>query len=124
MSTNKVTWKEDLKKKFDLDLFNNKFEEESDIENDNTLKNAKIKLDIVNLEKEILPHQQPFENILAESRDIFFELIEKLPERINVLPSILKNDKRKLATAVLLIIFGTFLLLFATLFRNKSINNI
>ena len=124
MSTNKVTWKEDLKKKFDLDLFNNKFEEESDIENDNTLKNAQIKLDIVNLEKEILPHQQPFENILAESRDIFFELIEKLPERINVLPSILKNDKRKLATAVLLIIFGTFLLLFATLFRNKSINNI
>ena len=70
----------------------------------------------------MLPHQQPFENILAESRDIFFELIEKLPKRIDPLPYLLKNDKKKLATAVLLIIFGTFLLIFATLFRTSSLN--
>ena len=121
MSTNIITWKEDLKKKFDLDLFNNKFEEESEDEELDALEQAKLNLNKMNLEKQILPHQQPFENILAESRDIFYELIEKLPERIDPLPSLLKNDKRKLATAVLLIIFGTFLLIFATLFRTSSI---
>ena len=122
MSTNNVTWKEDLKKKFDLDLFNDKFEEETETEDQNALQIAQNRLNKLNLEKEILPHQEPFENILAESKNIFFELIEKIPERIDPLPSILKNDRRKLATAVLLIIFGTFLLIFATLFRNSSIN--
>lgn len=122
MSTNIINWKDSLKKKFDLDLFNGKFEEESDVENKDTLKMAEIKLRNINLEKEVLPHQQPFENILTESRDIFFELIETLPLGIDPLPSLLKNDKRKLATAVLLILFGTFLLIFATLFRTSSIN--
>ena len=122
MSTNIINWKDSLKKKFDLDLFNGKFEEESDVENKDTLKMAKNKLRNINLEKEVLPHQQPFENILTESRDIFFELIETLPLGIDPLPSLLKNDKRKLATAVLLILFGTFLLIFATLFRTSSIN--
>ena len=122
MSTNIINWKDSLKKKFDLDLFNGKFEEESDVEDKDTLKMAEIKLRNINLEKEVLPHQQPFENILTESRDIFFELIETLPLGIDPLPSLLKNDKRKLATAVLLILFGTFLLIFATLFRTSSIN--
>ena len=108
-----------FEKKFDLDLFNDKFEEESDVEEEDTLELAQNKLRNINLEKEILPHQQPFENILNESRDIFFELIETLPLGIDPLPSLLKNDKRKLATAVLLIIFGTFLLIFATLFRTS-----
>ena len=122
MSTNIINWKDSLKKKFDLDLFNDKFEEESDVEEEDTLELAQNKLRNINLEKEILPHQQPFENILTESRDIFFELIETLPLGIDPLPSLLKNDKRKLATAVLLILFGTFLLIFATLFRASSIN--
>tara|TARA_B100001758_G_C18028013_1_gene411532 strand:+ start:204 stop:569 length:366 start_codon:yes stop_codon:yes gene_type:complete len=121
MSTNVINWKDNLKKKFDLDLFNDKFEEESEDEEKHILKLAQLNLNKMNLEKQILPHQQPFENILAESKNIFYELIEKLPERIDPIPSLLKNDKRKLATAVLLIIFGTFLLIFATLFRSKSI---
>lgn len=121
MSTNNISWKEDLKKKFDLDLFNDKFEEESETEEKNALKIAQNRLNKLNLEKKILPHEEPFENILAESKNIFFELIEKIPERIDPIPSLLKNDKRKLATAVLLILFGTFLLIFATLFRTSSI---
>jgi hypothetical protein len=122
MFTNTINWKDNLKKKFDLDLFNNKFKKESENEEIDVLKKAQINLNNMNLKKKMLPHQQPFENILAESRDIFFELIEKLPKRIDPLPYLLKNDKKKLATAVLLIIFGTFLLIFATLFRTSSLN--
>lgn len=102
--------------KFDPTNFNKKFlESEQRINKQTNLNNNLIQSDndIV-----LLPHKQPIENIILNIRDLFFQILDLIENKENPLPFIFASDKRQFSFALFLIIFGTLLLLLATLMQS------
>jgi hypothetical protein len=97
---------------FDQKKFNAEFEGNDTISNKNKTLNKNFKYDI---EKIILPHQQTVENIIINMRDLFFIIIDKLENQQNPIPFILSSDSRIFIFSLILIIFGTLLMLLSTL---------
>ena len=102
--------------KFDPTNFNKNFED-SDIGNN---KNTNLQYNLEEVDREIilLPHKQPVENIILNIRDLFFEILNKIENKENPLPYIFSSNNRQFAFSIFLIIFGTLLLLLATLMKS------
>jgi hypothetical protein len=95
--------------KFDPTNFNKNFEE-----------NEKKQNKLIAVEKQdvqfvILPHKEPVENIIINTRELFFQILDMLESGENPLPFIFASDKRQFSFSIFLIIFGTLLLLLSTL---------
>ena len=112
-------WIKKLRKKFDNKKFQQEFQVESDNEYEDTLKESDLLLDKINKPGKLYPHQKPIEDILVDVRGIFFEITDNISNKTNPIPHILNNDKKKFATSILLIMFGTIFLLISTLMRSK-----
>lgn len=119
MATNQNTTNKsdrELGKKFDLGQFNNKFEtNDTIIDNNNNLKKSpdmKLNDDIIYNK---LPHKKPVEDILVNIRELFYNLMELLVDKKNPIPYIFSSPDRHFACCILLIIVGTLLLLLSNL---------
>tara|TARA_Y100000389_G_C17403840_1_gene486916 strand:- start:876 stop:1307 length:432 start_codon:yes stop_codon:yes gene_type:complete len=110
------------KKKVWTNDMNKLYESESDYKYNMELKRQKNRLkkleDQYNLKKITRPHEKPIEEIIIESRRIFFDSIEILKKGKNPIKLYLSNDKNKFASSILFIMIGVILLLFATLMKN------
>jgi hypothetical protein len=101
--------------KYDPTNFNKKFEEKDKTNNNLVLaeKNLDYDVEIINL-----PHKEPVERIILDIRDLFFQILNLVEEKENPLPYIFSSDKRQFAFSLFLIIFGTLLLLLASLMKS------
>jgi len=97
---------------FDQKKFNAEFEGNDKNLNKNNKLNKNLKYDT---DKIILPHQQTMENLIINMRDLFFLIIYKLENQQNPIPFILSSDSRIFIFSLILIIFGTLLMLLSTL---------
>lgn len=70
----------------------------------------------------LLPHQQNIEYIILNIRDMIFIIIEMLENQKNPIPYILSSDKRIFTFSLFLIIFGTIMLILASLMKSSSSN--
>jgi len=109
--------------KFDPTKFNKSFEA-------NDIKNNKVNNNLIMVEKNlndveiiILPHKEPIENVILNIRDLFFQILNLVEEKENPLPYIFSSDKRQFAFSLFLIIFGTLLLLLASLMKSPFDKN-
>lgn len=71
-------------------------------------------------EKIILPHQQTVEKIIINIRDMIFIIIDMLENQRNPIPFILASDSRIFICSLVLIIFGTILLILGTLLQSPK----
>ena len=110
------------KKKVWTDDMNKLYESESDYKYNMELKKQKNRLkkleDKYNLKKNKKPHEKPIEEIIIESRRIFFDSIEILKKGKNPIKLYLSSDNNKFASSILFMMIGVILLLFATLMKN------
>jgi len=68
----------------------------------------------------LMPHQQTVENIIINIRDLIFIIIDMLENQKNPLPFILSSDTRIFSFSLFLIIFGTLMLLLASLMQSPK----
>ncbi len=102
---------------FNRKQFNYDFEK-----NDNTINKNKDN-DIQFLyhkEKITLPHQQTIENIIINIREMIFIIIDMLENQRNPVPFIIASDSRIFTCSLMLIIFGTLLLILGTLLQSPT----
>jgi len=110
--------------KFDPTKFNRSFEA-NDITNNKANNNLiMVEKNLNDVEIIILPHKEPIENVILNIRDLFFQILNLIEEKENPLPYIFSSDKRQFAFALFLIIFGTLLLLLASLMKSPYDKNI
>uniref|UniRef100_A0A6C0DCI2 Uncharacterized protein n=1 Tax=viral metagenome TaxID=1070528 RepID=A0A6C0DCI2_9ZZZZ len=102
--------------KFDPTNFNKNFED-NDIGNNRNI-NLQNNLEEEDMKIILLPHKQPVENIILNIRDLFFEILNRIENKENPLPFIFSSNNRQFAFSIFLIIFGTLLLLLATLMKS------
>ena len=74
------------------------------------------KTEIIN----ISPHKQPIEKIILDIRDLFFIILEMVIDKKNPLPFIFSSDNRIFLFSIFLLIFGTLLLLLASLMKSST----
>jgi uncharacterized membrane protein len=70
----------------------------------------------------MLPHKQNIEHIILNIRDMIFIIIEMLENQKNPIPYILSSDRRIFTFSLFLIIFGTIMLILASLMKSSSNN--
>ena len=70
----------------------------------------------------LLPHKQNIEYIILNIRDMIFIIIEMLENQKNPIPYIFSSDRRIFIFSLLLIIFGTLMLLLASLMKSPNNN--
>jgi ABC-type polysaccharide/polyol phosphate export permease len=99
---------------FNQKQFNNDFEK-----NENKILNKNLTYNN-DIEKIILPHQQTVENIIINIRDMIFIIIDMLENQRNPIPFILASDSRIFICSLMLIIFGTLLLILGTLLQSPK----
>ena len=63
-------------------------------------------------------HEKPIEEIIIESRNIFFNTIEIIKQGRNPIKYFLLSEQNKFSSSILFIMIGVILLLFATLMKN------
>ena len=106
--------------KYDPTNFNRNFET-------NDKGSYKLALAEKNLDYDVeiitLPHKEPIEKIILDIRDLFFQILNLIEEKENPIPYIFSSDKRQFAFSLFLIIFGTLLLLLASLMKSSSDKN-
>jgi hypothetical protein len=102
---------------FNQKQFNLDFDKNDLVINKNIILNKNFNNDI---EKIILPHQQTVENIIINIRDLIFIIIDMLENQKNPLPFILSSDSRIFSFSLFLIIFGTLMLLLASLMKSPK----
>ena len=106
----------ELSKKFDINQFNKKYED-----NDKMIEQEKrfMKSDDINNNDEIienkLPHEKSIEDIIISIKDVFYKIIELLFNRENPMGYIFSTPDRHFAFSLLLIIIGALLLLFSNI---------
>lgn len=98
------------------DKFKNKNSDKYYINNNDDTNN---KDNITNI---VLPHQQNIEYIIVDIRDMIFLIIEMLENQKNPISYILSSDRRIFTFSLFLIIFGTIMLLLASLMKSSSAN--
>lgn len=100
-------------KQFNLDF------EKNDIKlNKSKIINKQLSFDI---EKNIkLPHQQSIEEIIISIREILFTIIDMIDSKTNPIPFILSSDSRMFSFSLMMIIFGTLLLLLSSLMKSPN----
>ena len=77
---------------------------------------SQYKTNIVKQEnKNILPHQRKLDEIIFDTRNVFFKVLEISLNKKNPLPYILADDKNQLAFCVLVISIGVMMLLISNL---------
>ena len=105
--------------KFDPTNFNKNFElnekKNKQINNNNNIHN-----DNTGLDYDLPPHKQPVENIIIDIRDVFFQVLNLLEDKQNPIQYIYSSKKRQFSFSLFLIIFGTLLLLLATLMKSPD----
>lgn len=111
------------KKKVWTDQTNIEFEIDSDKKYNKALKtyNEKLKKMEKEYNKKLIvkkPHEKPIEEIIIESRNIFFNTVEIIKQGRNPIKYFLSNEKNKFASSILFIMIGVILLLFATLMKD------
>jgi hypothetical protein len=99
--------------KFDPSNFNKNFEDND--KNSNKLINIDKDIEKQDVEFIILPHKEPVENLIINTRELFFQVLDMLENGENPLPYIFSSEKRQFSFSIFLIIFGTLLLLLSTL---------
>ena len=99
---------------FNQKQFNNDFEK-----NNNKILNKNI-TNYNDIEKNTLPHQQTVENIIINIRDMIFIIIDMLEKQRNPIPFILASDSRIFICSLMLIIFGTLLLILGTILQSPK----
>ncbi len=99
---------------FNQKQFNNDFEK-----NENKILNKNLTYNN-DTEKIILPHQQTVEKIIINIRDMIFIIIDMLEKQRNPIPFILASDSRIFICSLMLIIFGTLLLILGTLLQSPK----
>ena len=99
---------------FNQKQFNNDFEK-----NNNKILNKNI-TNYNDIEKITLPHQQTVENIIINIRDMIFIIIDMLEKQRNPIPFILASDSRIFICSLMLIIFGTLLLILGTILQSPK----
>lgn len=102
--------------KYDPTNFNKNFEATDNLDYKLVLPGKKID----NIEIITLPHKEPIEKIILDIRDLFFQILNLVEEKENPLPYIFSSDKRQFTFSLFLIIFGTLLLLLASLMKSPS----
>ena len=103
---------------FNPKQFNTDFEKNDLDINKNIKLNKSFRGDIEKIV--LLPHQQTVENIIINIRDLFFIIIDMLENQKNPLPFILSSDTRIFTFSLFLIIFGTLMLLLASLMKSPT----
>ena len=83
--------------------------------NNNNDNNNDIDNEIILLQ---LPHQKPIEQLIINMRETIFVILETLINKQNPIPYINSNPDRFLSTSIILIIFGTLLLLLSNLMKS------
>ncbi len=102
---------------FNRKEFNNNFEINDKIINKNKILNKNLSYDT---EKIILPHKQTVENIIINIRDLVFFILNMLENQKNPIPFILASDSRIFICSLMLIIFGTLLLILGTILQSPK----
>lgn len=102
---------------FNQKQFNNNFEQNDNIINKTKRLNKNLAYDV---EKIISPHQQTVENIIINVRDMIFIIIDMLESQKNPIPFILSSDSRIFTCSLMLIIFGTLLLILGTILQSPK----
>ena len=103
---------------FNQKQFNSDFEKNDIDINKKTNLDKSFKSDVEKII--LLPHQQTVENIIINIRDLFFIIIDMLENQKNPLPFILSSDTRIFTFSLFLIIFGTLMLLLASLMKSPK----
>ena len=111
------------KKKVWTEQTNRDFEIDSDKKYDLALKkyNKKLKKMENEYNKKLVikkAHEKPIEEIIIESRNIFFNTIEIIKQGRNPIKYFLLSEQNKFSSSILFIMIGVILLLFATLMKN------
>jgi hypothetical protein len=100
---------------FDPTGFNKFFEE-----NDKNTISMQKEVPQIDVQYEILPHKQPIETIIIDIRDIFFQILNLVEDKQNPIPYIYSSNKRQFSFSLFLIVFGTILLVLATLMKSPD----
>ena len=102
--------------KFDPTKFNQKFDAKEKI----LASQEKINNDQLDDTIYSQPHNESMETIIINIRNLFFIILEMLIDKKNPLPFLFAAESRKFSFSLFLIIFGTLLLLLASLMKSSN----
>jgi hypothetical protein len=102
-------------KKFNINDFNKNF----DNNQKKNIQNINVDIEDINTIQTILPHKKPIEIIILEIQDLFFIILEIIIDKKNPIPFILSSDNRIFLFSIFLLLFGSLLLLLASLMESK-----
>jgi hypothetical protein len=66
------------------------------------------------------PHKENVESIITNVRNLFFIVLEMIIDKKNPIPFLFATESRKFYLSVFLLIFGTLLLLLASLMKSPE----
>jgi hypothetical protein len=106
----------DLDTKFNQVKFNKDFEE---ADNKGIQYNPDMSKDDEIISSK-LPHERTIEDIVIITRDLIYKILELLIEKKNPLPYLYSSPDKQFSFALILIIFGSLLLLLSGLMMDKK----
>jgi len=106
--------------KFNPTNLNKQFEENKKNNNLNINNNKNDIDDEYNVNNNYYPHKQTIQQIIINIRDLFFIVLEMIIDKKNPLPFIFAFETRIFSLSIFLLLFGSLLLLLASLMKSPN----
>jgi hypothetical protein len=100
----------DVDVKFSLVKFNNDFEEQQKIADEDNKIETKLNQINDDIQTEVLPHERPLGDIMINVRELIYVIIFSITSFKNPVTYVLSNPDRQFALTIFLVVLGSILL--------------